>query len=435
MSRQLRGYVNLLRRDPALIGFGFLHAFLSSPGQTFFIALFVGSFAVAAGVNEAVLGSVYLVATLGAAFALPWLGQWIDRIDLRLFAALATLGLAAACILTAQAEGIVLLTRALMLLRLCGQGLMIHVEATATSRHFGLARGRALGLTALGLPLAEAVMPALAAAMLLHWGWREAYLAIGLAVLLFFLPLSQALLHGRPDFVSPPTQPPGTGRRRALDGIATLARSRYFWLVLPALLYLPFVSTALLFYVGMIAELRDWPLALVARSFAAFALCHALALFLSGPLVDRFGARRVLPWMLLPQMAAMVLLASADHWLVLAIFLGGTGLSAGMAKTVVAAMWAEIYGAHLVGAVRSAAMTLMVAATAAGPAVFGAALAFVPGLPLVLSVLVLAGFLAIALSWRVSGRESGRGGGGSGAVATGDPGTTAAGPGGRPGPG
>lgn len=398
MTSPLRGYLYLLRRDPALIAFGFLHAFLSSPGQTFFIALFVGAFAGAAGIGEAGMGGLYLVATLAAAALLPWLGQWIDRLDLRLFAGLATAGLGLACLAVSAASGIYGLVAAIMLLRLCGQGLMIHVEATATARHFGPDRGKALGLTSLGLPLAEAVLPALAAVLLLHWGWREAYLAIGLALLLVFLPLSQLLLRGQAAYVTPPARPADAPRRRVFDGMARLASSRFFWLALPALLFLPFTSTAMLFYVGLIADAKSWPLDLVARAFAAFALCHALALFLSGPLVDRWGARRLLPWMLVPKLAVIAILGLSDHWLALFLFLGGTGLAAGMAKTVVSALWAEIFGAHLVGSVRSAAMTLMVVSTAAGPAVFGGALSLGYGLGTVLLALIAIGLAAIALA-------------------------------------
>ena len=36
---------------------------------------------------------------------------------------------------------------------------MVHVEATATARTFDRERGRALGITALGIPLAEVVFP------------------------------------------------------------------------------------------------------------------------------------------------------------------------------------------------------------------------------------------------------------------------------------
>ncbi|MEQ8344472.1 MAG: MFS transporter [Sneathiellaceae bacterium] len=398
MTNPLRGYLYLLRRDPALIAFGFLHAFLSSPGQTFFIALFVGAFAEAAGIGETGMGSLYLVATMAAAALLPWLGQWIDRLDLRLFAGLATAGLGLACLAAASAGTIYGVAASIMLLRLCGQGLMIHVEATATARHFGPDRGKALGLTALGLPLAEAVLPALAAVLLLHWGWRDAYLAIGLALLLVFLPLSQALLRGQRAYVTPPPQPADAPRRRVLDGMARLAESRFFWMALPALLFLPFTSTAMLFYVGLIAAAKAWPLDAVAQAFAAFALCHALALFLSGPLVDRFGARRLLPWMLLPKLAVIAILAVSDDRLALFLFLGGTGMAAGMAKTVVSALWAEIFGAHLVGSVRSAAMTLMVVSTAAGPALFGGALSLGFGLAAVLAALIAAGLAAIALA-------------------------------------
>ena len=391
------GYGRLVRDNRAPLAFGFLHAFLSSPGQTFFIALFVGSFSLSLGISEAALGTVYLVATLGSACILPLVGHWIDRIDLRLFAGAATAALGLACLLIASADALIPLAVAIMLLRLTGQGLMVHVEATATARYFGADRGKALGLTALGLPLSEAVMPLLATAIIATLGWREAYAGIGLVILLVFLPLSQLLLIGQPDFSRPVRGIEVSPVRSAMVGIATLARSRFFWLALPLLLYAPFVGTALLFHIGPLGAVKGWPLALIAQGFVAFAACHTVSLFVFGPLVDRITARAMLPWMLVPLLVAMIILAMFDHWLALFAFLGLAAVSSGATKTTVSALWVEVYGPAVVGSVRSAATTLMVAGSAAGPAVLG--LALVAGVPIttLATIAVAAGIFAIAL--------------------------------------
>ncbi|MFO7482268.1 MFS transporter [Oceanibaculum nanhaiense] len=395
MKLAARGYVTLFRHHPRTLSFGFLHAFLSTPGQTFCIAIFVGAISADLGLNEATIGSIYLAATMGAAFLLPWLGQWIDRIDLRLFTALATAALALACLAMSAVEGPLTLIAAILLLRLCGQGLMVHIEATATARHFGENRGKALGLTAMGMPLAEAVMPLLITLLLAVWGWREAYAGIGVALLLVFLPLSQWLLSGQTAYTMAPARRQGAGRRSSLDGIRALIRSRFFWRALPALLYMPFTSTALVFHIGAIGEVRGWPLALIAQGFGLFAMSHALALFLSGPLVDRHGARSLMPWMIGPMAMGILAAMMSSHWLALMSLLASIGFSLGMAKTVMSAVWVEIFGIEIVGAIRSAAMTLMVAGTAAGPAVFGVARTAGLSLGTVLLLLVVYAIIAV----------------------------------------
>jgi MFS family permease len=397
MTLHAGGYGRLVRDNRAPLAFGFLHAFLSSPGQTFFIALVVGSFSVSLGISGAALGTLYLFATLGSACILPLIGHLIDRVDLRLFAGTATVGLGLACLLTASADALIPLAVAIMLLRLTGQGLMVHVEATATARYFGPDRGKALGLTALGLPLGEAVMPLLVTAAIATLGWRETYAGIGLAVLLVFLPLSQMLLIGQPQFNRPVRDIEISSFKSATVGIATLARSRFFWFALPLLLYAPFFGTALLFHIGPLGAAKGWPLSLIAQGFVAYAVGHTMALFVFGPLVDRMTARALLPWMLVPLLLAMVILAAFDHRLALFAFLGLAAVSTGATKTVVSAVWAEVYGPAVIGSVRSAAATLMVAGSAAGPAVLGLGLVAGVPIPMLVAIAVGVGIFAIAL--------------------------------------
>lgn len=101
----IRPYLQLLGSEPPILLFGVLCAFLSSPGQTFFIALFVGSFGESVSLSAAQLGSLYLAATLGAASLLPYIGHWIDRIDLRLYSGLVAAALALACFSAQRPRG------------------------------------------------------------------------------------------------------------------------------------------------------------------------------------------------------------------------------------------------------------------------------------------------------------------------------------------
>jgi hypothetical protein len=47
------------------------------------------------------------------------------------------------------------------------------------------------------------------------------------------------------------------------------------------------------------------------------------------------------------------------------------GLSLGAGQSIVAAMWAEVYGISHLGAIRSLSITLMVISTALAPGLFG----------------------------------------------------------------
>lgn len=300
-------------------------------------------------------------------------GHWIDHVRLVYFSAVVIVGLALACFLAAFAQGPLTLFLAFYALRLTGQGLMVHVEATATARAFDRERGRALGLTALGGPLSEIVFPAVAVAGIAAIGWRETYAAFGIVALLVILPVTQWLLGTFQR--KPPSRTATGGSGRALvAGWLVLLRSRYVWAALPAMAVMPFVSTAIMFHISVIAGVRGWPLSLLALSFPVSATANIAGLFLSGQIIDRFSARKMFLVQLLPIIIGVTILATfTDVW-ALPVAFACMGFSGGLSKTTLTAVWAELFGTDILGTIRSAVMMYMVVMSALAPYAFGVAL-------------------------------------------------------------
>ena len=367
----LRSSIDLLRGHAPLLLFGVGCAFLSSPGQTFFISVFLGSVSAGLGLGPAELGSLYLFATLGAAGLLPLTGHWLDRIDLRRYVALVCAGLAIACTAMGLAEGPFSLFVAFLLLRLTGQGLMTHVSVTSVARHFHEQRGAALSVVGMGLPIAEASLPALAVVSIGLIGWRASYFVVAAMVLFVATPLLVILVRDAPRFTRPPGLRPNQRPPRALDGLRLVVRTRFFWFALPILMFMPFTSTALVFQMHAIGAAKGWTNEIVASGFVAYALLHAAGLLIGGGLVDRLGARRMLALMNLPVILGIVGLALFSGSWVALVFLGLVGLSSGLVQTTVGAVWAEVYGVGQLGTIRSFAVMLMVGGTALGPATVG----------------------------------------------------------------
>ncbi len=367
----LKAYSSLLRDERGPLAFGATCTFLSAPGQTFFISLFIGALSDSLGLTAGDLGSLYLGATLGSAALLPWFGHWIDRIDLRRYAAAVMVGLAVACGVMASAAGPVSLFLAFLMMRLFGQGLMSHTGMTSVGRYFVNRRGRALSLVVMGFPLSEAVLPALAVVLIGAIGWRATYLAVGAGVLLIALPLLLWLIADSRAFTQPTLRAEGSQRPSAWDGARIVGRTAYFWLILPLLIYMPLTATALIFYIQPIGAAKGWSPTLIASAFTSYAVFHALAILLGGGLVDRFTARNILAATGLPMVAGIVLLAASDTPLTAFAFLGLMGASTGLAHTVISAMWAEVYGVERLGTIRSFSVMLVVAGTAVGPALAG----------------------------------------------------------------
>jgi MFS family permease len=89
-------YLDFLASHRRLLAFGFLLAFASSFGQTFFIALFGAELRAELELSHGELGAVYSAATLASGLLLMWAGSALDRFDLRAVTAVVCVGLIAA---------------------------------------------------------------------------------------------------------------------------------------------------------------------------------------------------------------------------------------------------------------------------------------------------------------------------------------------------
>ncbi len=129
--------------------------------------------------------------------------------------------------------------------------------------------------------------------------------------------------------------------------------------------------TALLLYQLPLAAYRGWPAQTFALALVGFAVMRVATSLYAGPLVDRLGALRIFPFTLVPTCAGLAALwAGASPWAAF-VYLGLTGASLGIAIPVGTALWAEIYGIQALGAIKGTVTMATVAATAAGPLLFG----------------------------------------------------------------
>ncbi len=366
--------ISFLRAHSRLLGFGVLMTFCSSMGQTFFISLFSGEIRAAFTLSDGDFGSLYSLGTLSSAAVLLWAGRLIDRLPLPVFAAAVLSLLAATCLLMGTVWSAASLAVALFGLRLFGQGLASHSAAVAMGRYFEAQRGRALSIATLGHTLGEAALPALTVAALALAGWRQVWSGTGL-LLFALVPLVFLLLKGqreRDAAYQQDRRSAGLAGDAAGDrALAWALRDPGLWLRLPALLASPFIGTGLIFHQVHLAETKGWPLTLLAGSFTVFAACALASLLLAGSLVDRFGARRLVPVILAPLALACLALALSDVPLAATLFMGLLGVTTGSGAVLFGALWAELYGVTHLGAIRACATSAMVFATGLAPAGMG----------------------------------------------------------------
>jgi MFS family permease len=360
----------LLKRADLLFG-GFLLAFASSPGQTWFIALSGPALGAELNLSHGAFGTLYALATLGSGLTLMWLGGKIDVLAPRWMASGIAIGLGLSCLAMASVDSPLALLMVFFGLRLCGQGLMSQLAMTVVARGFPDARGRALACAGLGYPAAEGLVPMLVVLALGSLGWRMTWLVAG-GVALLALPPALVWLLRRARTVAH-----GTGGSSPM--IAPLRRreillSVRFFLLLPALLTTGFVITAVFFHQGALSQAKDWPPGWFAVCIPGYAVASVIATLTAGFLVDRRGARRILPLFLLPLSAGLALLATTATPRLALVAIALAGLTAGASNTIITAALTELYGTASIAMVRALCASAMIVASALSPALVGIAL-------------------------------------------------------------
>ncbi len=348
------------------LAFGAILMAMSSFGQTYFVSLYGQDLRQAFGLSDGGLGGLYAAGTVMSAVTLTWAGRMIDYTTTRRFTLAVTLLLVTACLLVSGAQAAWMLCAGFYLLRLGGQGLMVHTALTATARQFPLDAGKALGAIALGLSLAQALFPLAAVQINYLTGWRIAWL-INAAVLFAGVALAVSCL---PHAAEKPLR---TFRKRGAEKVreASVWKNRNLLLALPAVLASPFITTGFFFHQARLAEEKGWALSWVAGWFIAYAITQAVSLLSFGPLIDRLTPRRLLPWFLLPQGAGMLALwLSSSQW-VTPFYLIVTGVSSAIASTLATALWVQLFGSAQLAKVRSAVEAGTVLASGASPVIMG----------------------------------------------------------------
>ena len=366
-------------QNARFLAFGAFAGFFSSFGQTYVIALFNSDIRAEFDLSHGDFGLVYSLATLASGTCLIWVGRLIDNIDLRNYVVAVSAALAIACFLLSWAPTVIFIGLAIFALRLTGQGLMSHIGQTSMARYFDRDRGKAISISMIGAPLGAAFFPTVIVFLVGLYGWRGSWTAFAIFVVVVVAPVMLWLLQGHVQrhatFVAGIAKAhadatSGTPQRRHWTRREVL-RDLRFYLAIPAVVAPSFIVTGFFFHQLHIVDEMGWSRAWFASTYFAYGGVTIATSLIFGPLIDRFGAARLLPFNLLPLGLAMLLFIVSNDPMVAIGFMVASGVTSGGTFTILAALWAEVYGTRHLGAVRAFAASLSVYSTAASPVILG----------------------------------------------------------------
>jgi sugar phosphate permease len=261
------------------------------------------------------------------------------------------------------------------------------VCGVAISNWFVRRRGRALGIAAMGTGISKIVIAPIAAVLLVTIGWRNAWIALGIATLVVAVVPSLLFMRRRPEDMglhpdgdeAPPTAVDPQRPRRAFEGEIEgetwtrreALRTSTLWLIALTFAIVNVGNLGLNLHIFPWVTDLGYDEAFGAWVVSALAVSQAFSTPLWGWLTDRFDPRFCACGQFAVQVVGLALAWGIGGPLMLlaGFFLYGSGLGGGL--VIQDTIWASAFGRRSLGTVRSVALPVQLGIGSLGPIFFG----------------------------------------------------------------
>jgi MFS family permease len=252
--------------------------------------------------------------------------------------------------------------RALTEFLLCGM-----IAFTAVANWFHLKRPRVMGLVAMATPLGSAALSLVYQFFVTHYGWRSAFLALGIGLWLFvvipgllFLRRQPEDLGLLPDGVAPADQPSlvfeksqETDERESSWERGDAVRTAAFWLLVASGFLAAIGTGGSAFHTAAYFTDRRIAPAVAASAVSVMALCGALGNGLWGALAERISARGLNVVTMLFAAGSVAFLTGVDGAAGAFVFAVLFGANARGAAVLTQILIARYFGRRSFGAISS----------------------------------------------------------------------------------
>ena len=384
---------------------------MSIPGQTMGVSVFTDHLIRVTGLTRLDLAYTYLIGTLGSSLLLPRGGVLLDRYGARWTAISACFAVAATlCVMTqldhvssalqstfgfetmAPAAALVLAV-GFMMLRFSGQGMLTMASRTMMAKWFERRRGLASAVSGIFVSGGFAIAPVILQAFIDFAGWRGAWwilagcvgIGMSLVALVFFreTPEESGLrMDGRPPSPtrdSSPIDSRDTDSREVDEPEFTreeALRTARFWVVTLAISLQAMVFTGVTFHIVDLGLETGIGGREAVRLFIPIAIVSTSVGMISGWAADRVPVRLLVLSFLAFQTIGYVGAGRLGETSFLFMMIGGWGGASGLFATLLNVAIPNFFGRLHLGAISSIQMSLMVAASAIGPALLAASKAY-----------------------------------------------------------
>ena len=364
--------LEFFKRNHNYLQAGFLLTFAASIGQTFYFALYAGNIREELALSHGLFGGLYTIATLMSAITMLYTGKMVDYIRIRYLSFAVLIFLGVSSIAFSFINSAIFLLIVFYLLRITGQGMSTHTSSTFIAKTFTSMRGKAIAVTILGRAFGEMVMPITALLLIALYGWRYAWVITGVFILFILAPYVFYLLKDREVYepnienITDKSKDSKVQYRRS-----DVLKSSYFYLILAAVLAPPFILTGIFFHSYHLMTIKGWSIEIYALTMPVFSILLMIFVLLSGWAVDKWSAKDLTKFFLLPLAFGSVILAYGKSEATMVIFMMFAGITSGFATSIAGSLWAELYGTKYLGEIKSVVTSGVIASTALSPGLMG----------------------------------------------------------------
>lgn len=348
---------------------------MTIPGQTVGVSVFLDAIITDLDLGRGAVSSAYMMGTLTAALALPFVGRQIDKVGPRRAVVVIAISFALACAFMGLVSGFVTLLIGFTLLRGLGQGALSLVSIHSINIWFVRRRGLAVGLVGIGFAAATAALPVGLDRLMAGVGWRWAYIVLGLAIFLIMVPIGGGFFRHRPEMyglLPDASNDEARGNREFVEvhyPLHDARRTLTFWLYAMGGFLIAAFATGLVFHHFSIMSGNGVDRATAAVVFVAYGVLAAAATPITGFLIDRVAPRFLLSAALGFMVTAMLVAPVASTASAVVGYGVVLGVIQGMNEAIQSTVYGHYFGRLHFGSIKGLATTILVAGTAAGPLV------------------------------------------------------------------
>ena len=382
MRKNILNYVNTkFFYGWIIVGIANIGIFSSGPGQSHTFSVFVEPISQDLQLSSASIASAYGLATLIAAFLLPYMGKLIDRYGARFSLIIISIILGISCIFFGAASNFLMLTVGFGFLRFFGQGSLMLGCANLVSQWFDSKRGFAMSLMALGFGMSMAVHPPLSQLLIDEYGWKYAWIILGVSTWIIMVPALFILAWNNPENIG--LKPDGEKKTKltkdevqVIEGLnlKEALKENSFYILAAMWFGMAMLVTTLHFYQVTILTNQGISTEYAASLFTISAVAMVVFMPLVGKFFDNFPTKYVIATGLLINSISLISITYSNNDAYSLFYAISFGINNAFSMTMFGYIWPRYFGRKHLGSIQGTGQMIGVIGASLGPLPVGFAI-------------------------------------------------------------